>query len=317
MISNQSSGAFLSVIVPFLNEEATVKELHVRLYSVLKSLDVPSEIIFVDDGSRDATFERMKSLTPLIAVRLYKNYGQTAALAAGIHESKGNIIVTLDGDLENNPADIPLLIAKLEEGYDVVSGWRRDRWRNHMFTRRIPSEFANKLISFATGVYLHDHGCPFRAYRKEILERINFLGDTHRMLTAHAAREGARVIEVPISFEPRKYGESKYGLSRTFKVLLDVVAFRFFYNYSRRPMHFFGAAGFISFFLGVVSFLLMLWFKYFDEKTFIQTPLPVIVALFIILGFQFILMGLLAEMMVRSGSQQNQGRTIKEVVRES
>jgi glycosyltransferase involved in cell wall biosynthesis len=302
----------LSVIVPFFNEEKTVREMHARLVSVLSKENIPYEIIFVDDGSQDSTFQNMQKLAPLRVVRLKRNYGQTQALAAGIAHAGGDIIVTLDGDLENDPADIPRLLTKLGEGYDIVSGWREGRWQNQFFTRRLPSGLANKLISYVSGIHLSDHGCTLKAYRRHILHDLRLSGDMHRMIAAYAAREGALITEMPVRFTPRIHGKSKYGLSRIFKVLLDVLAFRFFYKFARRPIHFFGGAGFASFFFGGVIFLVMLYLKFFKNTTFIQTPLPVLVALFIIVGVQFILMGLLAEIFVRS--RDNDKNIIRSVV---
>ncbi|MSR76562.1 MAG: glycosyltransferase [Candidatus Ryanbacteria bacterium] len=290
----------ISIIVPFYNEEQSVRELHERLLGVMQSSQYVFEIIFVDDGSKDGTFTQIKKCSPVIALRLRHNYGQTQALAAGIREAQGDLIITLDGDLENDPADIPALLAKLEEGYDVVSGWRKDRWHDSFFTRRLPSALANRCISVVTGVSLHDHGCTLKAYRRRALEHMTFSGDMHRMIAAYAAREGARLAEIPVHFTPRKHGKSHYGLSRTFKVLLDIFAFHFFYRYARRPIHFFGGAGFASLFVGCILFFSMLYLKYHWGTSFIKTPLPVLIALFVIIGFQFILMGLLAEIITRT-----------------
>ena len=289
----------ISVVVPLYNEERVVVKLHTILRETMDALGAEYEIIFVDDGSRDGTFKVMSNLSPLTAIRLKSNFGQTQALAAGIKLAKNNAIVLMDGDLENDPRDIPKLLQTLDEGYDIVSGWRRDRWKDRMFSRRFPSTFANLLISFVSGVKLHDHGCTLKAYRREVLDKIHFTGDMHRMIAAYAAREGARITEIPVRFEPREYGKSHYGFSRTFKVLLDILAFHFFYKYAQKPIHFFGGVGFLSFFVSFITFCIMLYLKYFRNTTFIQTPLPVLTALFAIIGFQFILMGLLAEIFVR------------------
>lgn len=289
----------LSVVVPLYNEQETIVFLHERLVDVLKTIGRSFEIIFVDDGSSDDSFSSMKALQPLIAIRLKRNSGQTRALAVGIKQSRGNVVILLDGDLENDPADIPQLLRKFEDGFDVVSGWRQNRWKDKFFTRRLPSALANKFISLVSGVRLHDHGCTLKVYRREVLTSLNFTGDMHRMIAAYAARNGARVTELPVRFEPRKAGKSKYGLSRTFTVILDVLSFHFFYKYARRPNHFFGGIGFFALFFGATAFLLMLYLKYIKGVSFIQTPLPVLSALFMMVGFQFVLMGLLAEIFVR------------------
>lgn len=301
----------LSIIAPFYNERGTVALLHKELMKVLGPMGRPFEIIFVDDGSQDGSYEIMKTLKLVTAIRLRRNFGQTRALAAGIRRSSGNIIVLLDGDLENDPADIPKLLKKLEEGFDVVSGWRKDRWKDKFFSRRLPSTVANWLISFMSGVRLHDHGCMLKVYRRDVLDALNLTGDMHRMIAAYAARNGARTTELPVRFEPRKFGKSKYGVSRTFTVLLDILAFHFFYNYARRPIHFFGGAGFVALFLGGAAFMYMLFLKYMHAVSFIQTPLPVLSALLVILGCQFVLMGLLAEIFVRTNGREEE--TIREV----
>jgi len=289
----------ISVVAPVYNEKESVKELHDRLVSVLKKLGCPYEIIFVDDGSTDAAFREIKNLSPIVAICLKRNYGQTAALAAGIDAADGDIIVTIDADLENQPEDIPSLLEKMKEGFDVVSGWRRDRWKGQTFMRRSPSKIANWLISWVTKTKLHDHGCTLKAYKADALKQLNLYGDMHRMIAAYAGLAGAKVAEVPVGHVFRKYGKSKYGIWRTFRVLLDLIVVKFFAKYSNRPMHFFGGAGFFSFLFGFLTFLLMLYFKYFGGKDFIQTPLPVLAAFFVLAGIQFILMGLLAEVLMR------------------
>lgn len=291
----------ISVVVPLYNEEDSVQPLFDGICSALQAL-VPDawEVIFVDDGSADRTYANARECAPLVLVRLSENSGQTAAFAAGISEAKGEIIVTMDGDLENDPADIRYLIQKIEEGYDVVSGWRKDRWKSQRFTRRLPSALASRFISLMSGVRLHDHGCALKAYRREFLKGLYLFGDMHRMLAAYAARRGARIAEIPVRFSVRKFGRSKYGLSRTLRVLLDVLAFYFFKKFRSRPMHFFGWFGFWNLLLGFLTFLVMVYFKYWGGKSFIATPLPVLAAFFVIIGMQFALLGLLAEILVRT-----------------
>ncbi len=290
----------LSVVVPLYNEAGNVRPLHEKLVSVLEGLRKPYEIIFVDDGSRDETWEIARELTPLTLIRFRENFGQTAAFAAGIHVARGGIIITMDGDLENDPADVPSLLAKLNQGYDVVSGWREKRWKKKLFSRRIPSIIANKIISVITGVKLHDHGCMLKVYRASFLQNLYFIGDMHRMMAAHVANAGGRIAEVPVRFEERRYGTSKYGLTRAFKVVFDIISFYFFRKYRTRPMHFFGWMGFWSLLLGFLTFLWMLGLKFFEGTSFIVTPLPVLTVLFLIIGVQFVLMGLLAEILVRT-----------------
>lgn len=290
----------ISIVVPFYNEHESVRELHGLIANVMKKLGKPFEVIFIDDGSTDGTFEEIKKCVPIRGLRMARNSGQTAAFGCGIGEAKGDIIVTMDGDLENQPEDIPWILKKLDEGYDCVSGWREKRWHQQLFTRRIPSLLANRLISRVTGVELHDHGCNLRAYRKEIFRGVDFNGEMHRMLAAYLGMRGAHVAEIPVSYVSRKFGQSKYGLSRTFKVILDVLAFYFFKEYGTRPMHFFGYAGFVSIGLGFLTFFWAFWLRVFEELHFNRTPLPIVVAIFVVVGFQFILMGLLAEMFFRS-----------------
>lgn len=298
--------AEVSIVVPFYNESNSVVELHSRLIKTLNDTKIPFEIIFVNDGSTDNTFENIKKAFPVRAVDLRKNYGQSAALNIGIKKAKGNIIVTLDSDLENHPEDIPVLLKKINEGYDLVSGWRKKRWSSQPFSRRFPSILANKLISFVSGIKLHDHGCSLKAYRREILEQLNIKGEDHRIIAAYAAIHGAKITEVEVNYTPRRYGHSNYGLFRIFKVLLDLVALVFFHKYESRPMHFFGGLGFSTFLLSAISFFLMIFFKFFLKISFISTPLPILVTLLAILGVQFILMGLLAEIIIRKSDHRRE-----------
>ena len=305
----------ISVVAPLFNEAQSVAALHGELLAVLKPLSRPFEIILVDDGSTDGTFEEIKKMPFVTGIRLSRNYGQTLALAAGIKKATGDIIVTIDGDLENDPKDIPNLLKKLDEGYDIVSGWRKDRWQGQFFTRRLPSYIANRVISFVTGAELHDHGCSLKVYRKEILRDLTLFGEMHRMIAAYAKLlNGAKVAELPVNYKPRQFGVSKYGPFRIFRVLLDLFALYFFYRYSNRPIHFFGGIGFFSFFLSFLSFLTMFYFKYVLNITFIETPLPIMVTLFAIIGMQFVLMGLLAEFILRQSVDSRQYLIKEEVV---
>lgn len=292
----------LSIVVPLYNEAQSVVSLHARIIEALRD-EGSFEVIFVDDGSTDGTFVEIQKLVPVTGIRLARNFGQTAALAAGIAKSTGQIVVTLDGDLENDPHDIPKLVSKLKEGFDVVSGWRKNRWQKEWLTRRVPSVIANSIISTATGAKLHDHGCTLKAYRRGVIVHLKLYGEMHRMIAAYAKLFGqARLTEVPVSYTSRRFGTSKYGMLRSFKVILDLLAVRFFYRYANRPMHFFGAVGFFAFFMGLLTLLGMFYFKYGLGITFIETPLPTLTGICFIIGVQFILMGLLAELILRTSA---------------
>lgn len=304
----------VSVIVPAYNEAKNVTLLHRQLIQVLTGV-VSFEIIFVDDGSTDNTFAELKKLSPIRIIRLDRNFGQTAAFAAGIAVAQGEWVVTIDGDLENDPRDILRLLAKTKDGFDLVSGWRQDRWRGQFFARQLPSWLANKLISRATAVYLHDHGCSLKIYRRVYLENLHIHGDLHRMLAAYIVRNcGARIAELPVTFRPRIYGQSKYGLSRTFKVILDIITFRFFQRYGRQPMHFFGGAGLLSLFLALLTAGWSLGLRLFYGTHFIRTPLPILVMMLILVGILFILLGLLAELIIRTLPNQADLYRVREVV---
>jgi dolichol-phosphate mannosyltransferase len=244
-------------------------------------------------------------------IHFTRNFGQTPALASGIEHATGEIIVPMDSDLENHPEDIPKMIEKINEGYDIVSGWRRDRWQGQTFTRRIPSDVASWLISSISGLKLHDHGSTLKAYRGDMLKGIRLYGDMHRFIAAYLSWHGARVAEFPINYTPRKYGKSNYGLNRIFKVILDLVTLKFLTRFFHKPMHFFGGAGLISIFLGFVTVALAIYFKFstIHQKDFISTPLPVLMALFFIVGILLILMGLLAEILVRTYHESQNKKT--------
>lgn len=307
-----------SVVVPIYNEKGSLRELHRRLLAVMAQLGREFEIIFVDDGSIDGSFEVMKDLAPLKAVRLKRNFGQSTAIGVGFELAQGDVIITIDSDLENEPEDIPRLLEKLNEGFDMVSGWRKSRWQGKPISRYLPSWLANKLISSISRTYLNDNGCQLKVYRREILQNINMTGERHRMIAAFIALEGGRITEIPISFKKRKYGKTKYGLTRTFKVILDLLAFHFFRKYASRPIHFFGGVGFVSLFLGFLSFIWALYLKVFSGVNFNRSPLLILTAVFIIVGFQFILLGLLAEILIGnhnnpSGRQSDKNCLIREI----
>ena len=291
----------ISVIIPIYNEAGNIKTLHEQLTGVLPDMNCPYEIVLTNDGSTDGTAEQLDALARkdrmVKVVHLKRNYGQTAAMMAAIQYSTGDVIVPMDGDLQNDPADIPNLIDKLNEGYDVVSGWRVDRKEG--LNRRLPSRLANKLISRVSGVQLHDYGCTLKAYRRQVLENVRLYGEMHRFIPIYAAWEGARVTEVPVTHHPRQHGASKYGIGRTPRVLLDLLVIRFLAKSLDRPIQFFGRAGLYSFGLAFLTGLWALYLKFVDGVSFIQTPLPMLVVLLALVGLMLVMMGLLAEIQSR------------------
>lgn len=295
----------ISVVLPVYNEEKNIPVLTDKLLDVLQRINYEWEIIFVDDYSVDRSFEELKKSANkderIKILRLGRNFGQTQAISAGIDRSSGDVIVLMDADLENDPQDIPKLLDKIKEGYDVVSGWRQDRWKGQYFTRRLPSQIANYLISKISGIDLHDFGCTLKAYKREVLKRFKLYGEMHRFIPALAAWYGYRVYEIPVRYEKRKYGKSKYSISRVFRVLLDILFLKFLFKFLHRPLHFFGGVGIISVVLGGVAGLFALYFKLskIHHKDFVETPLPVIMTMLVLLGTVFTLMGILAELLIR------------------
>jgi len=309
----------LSVLIPVYNEEENLSLLCDKLSETLKKTARAYEIIFVDDGSSDGTLEMLLDLRnryPNIKVISFsRNFGQTAALSAGIDLSKGDILIPMDGDLQNDPEDILLLLQKIEEGYDVISGWRKNR-RDPFLTRRLPSIVANKIISLIGGVYLHDYGCTLKAYRRDILKNIKLYGEMHRFIPIYAQWIGARVSEIPVHHFPRGSGSSKYGMSRIFKVILDLMVVKFLLSYSQKPIYVFGGMGLLMILGAFVSGGLALYLKLFKEVSFILTPLPLLSVLLMMLGFLSILMGFLAEILTRT-YYESQGKPtyqIKETI---
>lgn len=301
----------VSVVVPVFNEEQNVPELYQRMAAVLTGTD--AEFIFVDDGSTDTTHDRLLDLaaadTRVRVIRLRRNFGQTAALSAGIDFARGEILVPMDGDLQNDPKDIPRLLAELDRGYDVVSGWRRKR--RDPLHRRLPSQIANWMISAISGVRLHDYGCSLKAYRHSVLEDVRLYGEMHRFVPIYASWQGARVTELVVDHHPRTRGRSNYGIERTFKVVLDMIVVKFLSSYATKPIYVFGGFGLVAFALGAVAFLMMLYFKYLagEPKTFIQTPLPMVVVMLFLVGCLSVLLGLVAELTVRT-YYESQGKRI-------
>ena len=294
---------YLSLIIPFYNEEENLPLLIDRLNQLLPSIGKSTEIIFIDDGSADNSFEVLKNLVKdkndWRIIRFRKNFGQTAGWAAGLEAAQGEVIIFLDSDLENDPADIPLLLAKIDEGYDLVSGWRQNRWPEQFFSRRLTSQLANWLIAKISGVKIHDFGCSLKAYRQEVIKNVKLYGEMHRFIAVLASWQGAKIAEVAVKFTPRQFGTSKYGLERILKVFFDLIVIKFLSGYSTKPIYFFGKAGFYSIIISFLAFILAIYYKFWGGKSFIETPLPILTALFLIVGVLLILIGLLAEMIMR------------------
>ncbi|HEX6623704.1 MAG TPA: glycosyltransferase family 2 protein [Pyrinomonadaceae bacterium] len=307
----------ISVFLPVLNEEPNLRPLHAKLDESLATLGHTAEIIYVDDGSTDGSLEVLKELAardPRVRViALRRNYGQTAAMAAGIDAARGEVLIPMDADLQNDPVDIARLMAKLDEGFDVVSGWRKER-QDKMVTRKVPSAIANWIISFIGGVKLHDYGCSLKAYRREFLKEVKLYGEMHRFIPIYASWVGARVTEIPVRHHARTMGKSKYGLSRTFKVMLDLMTIKFMASYHTKPIYVFGMFGFSSFVISLIAFVWACLRKFYWDESFIRNPLLTISIVMFAVGSQFILMGLLAEMLVRT-YHESQAKTIY-VVRE-
>ena len=311
--ADAGSGLALSVLIPVYNEVDNVVPLHTELDAVLAALPLSYELIFVDDGSTDGTARKLAEIhdadpTHVRVAFLRRNCGQTAALSAALDLARGDVLVPMDGDRQNDPADIPRLLARLEEGFDVVSGWRANR-QDTFLTRKLPSRIANRLVARISGVPLHDFGCTMKAYRRRVLEGVRLYGEMHRFIPIFAAWQGAQVTELVVNHRARTAGRTKYGLGRTFNVVLDLILIRFYQRYAQRPIHLFGRIGLWSILLSVFSFVGMLYFKYIfpwpfgydlPPKSFVETPLPVLTVMFFLAGVMSILMGVLAEMVMRT-----------------
>ncbi|HSJ09338.1 MAG TPA: glycosyltransferase family 2 protein, partial [Longimicrobiales bacterium] len=288
-----------------------IDDLYARLVPVVPE---PAEFIFVDDGSTDATLDRLQDLARrdprVVVISFRRNFGQTAALSAGIDHARGRIIVPIDGDLQNDPADIPRLLARLDEGFDVVSGWRVDR--KDAFHRRLPSVVANRIISAISGVRLHDYGCSLKAYRRDVLADVRLYGEMHRFVPIYASWQGARVTEMPVTHHPRTRGKSHYGMDRTLKVVLDLLVVKFLSSYATKPIYVFGGFGVMSLLLAVVAAVASLWFKFTTgpyQKDFVETPLPLAVVMLVLVGCLSVLLGLVAELTVRTYYESQGKRT--------
>ncbi|HEU5013847.1 MAG TPA: glycosyltransferase family 2 protein [Roseiflexaceae bacterium] len=304
--------SFVSVVVPVYNEEESIPTLYQRLTDALSALRHPYEIIAVDDGSRDRSFALLKQLAiddpHLHVVRFRRNFGQTAAFSAGFDRAQGDVVVTIDADLQNDPSDIGKLLDKMDEGYDVVSGWRARR-QDPFINRRLPSMIANGLISRVTGVDLHDYGCSLKAYRTEVLRGIKLYGELHRFIPAIASWQGVAVTEMPVNHSARQFGKSKYGIGRTTRVLLDLLTVRFLLQYGTRPMQLFGLLGLLSMFFGLLAGAYLSVLKFVNGESIGNRPLLLLAVLLIVIGVQFITLGLISELVVRV-YYESQGRPI-------
>ena len=298
-----------SVVIPVMNEEENVEILYNRTRDVLDEMQGSYEIIFVDDGSTDKTYESLQKIYEKVqnlkVIKFRKNFGQSAAMAAGFEQARGNVVISMDGDLQNSPEDIPAMVKKLDDGCDIVAGWRKDR-KDKMLIRKVPSRIANMFIRFLTGVRLHDTGCSLKVYRSEIIKRIRLYGEMHRFIPALARIEGAKIFEMEVTHHPRKFGKSKYNLTRTFRVMMDLTTLHLFVKYLPKPVHFFGMLGLVSNLIGISALI-----KFASLATSgIHDPENINVLLslaFLMLasGCQFIFLGLIASMVVKTGEKQN------------
>lgn len=293
----------LSLFLPVLDEEENLRPMHAKITAALDALGKTAEVIYVDDGSTDKSLEVLKELAAaddrVRVISLRRNYGQTAAMSAGIDAARGEILIPMDADLQNDPADISRLLDKLNEGYDVVSGWRKNR-QDKLVSRKIPSQIANRIISWIGGVPLHDYGCSLKAYRREVIQDVRLYGEMHRFIPIYASWAGARVAEIPVDHHARTMGRSKYGISRTIKVVFDLITIKFMAEYHTKPLYVFGAFGMIAFVIAMIAGIWALVLKIGYAVSFILTPLPIITVVMLAIAVQFFLMGLLAELLVRT-----------------
>lgn len=307
---------YLSIVLPIYNEVESIPHLLEELVPVLDEIGHPFEILCVDDGSSDGSFDELVKLHQqderVRVVRFRRNFGQTAAFAAGFDRADGELVITMDADLQNDPADIPKLLEKIDGGFDVVSGWRTERWKEgaaSFITRKLPSMTANWLISTGTGVHLHDYGCALKAYRGEVVKSINLYGDLHRFIPAIASYYGVNVAEVPVKYRSRQFGRSKYGLGRITRVILDLLTVRFLLSYSTRPIQIFGLLGIGSFALGVLIGIYLSVMKLVTGIALSERPMLLLAILLVMIGVQFVTMGLLGELIVRT-YHESQGKPI-------
>ncbi len=300
----------LSLFLPVLDEEENLRPMHAKIAAALDALGKTAEVIYVDDGSTDKSLQILKEIAAedsrVRVISLRRNYGQTAAMSAGIDAAKGEILIPMDADLQNDPADIARLLDKLDEGYDVVSGWRKNR-QDKLISRKIPSRIANRIISWIGGVHLHDYGCSLKAYRREVIQDVRLYGEMHRFIPIYASWAGARVTEIPVDHHARTRGKSKYGISRTIKVVFDLMTIKFMASYQTKPIYVFGTFGMLAFIASIVAGIYAVFLKSANllgmpryHADFVETPLPVLCIVMFAISVQFFLMGLLAELLVRT-----------------
>lgn len=309
----------ISVVIPLYNEEESIPHLYRAITDALEEYGRTYEVVVVDDGSRDRSFALLREIVERDArwtvIRQRRNFGQTAAFAAGFAHAVGDVIITMDADLQNDPRDVPLLMSKIEEGYDIVSGWRKDR-QDRFWDRRLPSMIANRLISNVTDVQLHDYGCSLKAYRRDVLQHVRLYGELHRFIPALASQVGGTVTEVPVNHHARQFGRSKYGISRTIRVALDLITVWFLGTYATRPIHVFGTIGLVSAAAGLLTGVYLTFLKLFFDQDIGGRPLLLLAVLLVVIGVQLITMGLLGEMVIRTyhESQNKPIYFVREVV---
>jgi glycosyltransferase involved in cell wall biosynthesis len=300
----------LSLFLPVLNEEDNLRPMHAKIAASLDALGKTAEVIYIDDGSTDKSLSVLREIAAsdkrVRVITLRRNYGQTAAMSAGIDAAKGDILIPMDADLQNDPADIKRLLDKLNEGFDVVSGWRKNR-QDKLISRKIPSQIANRIISWIGGVPLHDYGCSLKAYRRDVIQDVRLYGEMHRFIPIYASWAGARVTEIPVEHHARTMGKSKYGISRTIKVVFDLMTIKFMASYQTKPIYVFGTFGMIAFIVSILSGAYAIFMKFAKvlgiesfQADFVETPLPILCIVMFAISLQFFLMGLLAEMLVRT-----------------
>ncbi len=293
----------VSIFIPVYNEEDNIILLQDKISAALNDQGFTYEVIYVDDGSKDASYSILKQIASknynIKVIKFRRNFGQTAAMSAGIDAAEGKVLIPMDSDLQNDPSDVPNLLNKINEGYDVVSGWRKNR-KDTFIDRKLPSMLANKLISWLSGVNLHDYGCTLKAYRAEVLKDIRLYGELHRFIPICASWVGAKVTEIPVKHHERQFGKSKYGINRTFKVILDLILMKFLTDYVTKPIYFFGGISFMSMALAITSFIWALTLKLANNVDLDATPLPILGAMFFTVAIQIFMMGILADLIMRT-----------------
>jgi glycosyltransferase involved in cell wall biosynthesis len=309
----------ISIVIPLYNEEESIPHLWEALDKAMANYGQPAEVIIIDDGSKDRSFALLREIADkdprFTIIRFRRNFGQTAGFAAGFAQARGDVVITMDADLQNDPMDIPKLMAKIDEGYDIVSGWRKNR-QDRFIDRKLPSMMANRLISNVTDVRLHDYGCSLKAYRRDVLQHVHLYGELHRFIPALASQVGGTVTEVPVNHRARQFGRSKYGISRTIRVMLDLITVWFLGTYSTRPIHVFGTLGLASAAMGVLIGLFLTFLKIFLNENIGNRPLLLLAVLLVVIGVQLITMGLLGEMITRTyyESQNKPIYVVREIV---